>query len=242
MPTIEVNGTTLGYDDTGGDGPAVVFSHALFFDRTMFAAQVARFGRAYRVVTYDHRGQGASARSASLDMDTLAEDLAALIEALDLGPCHLVGHSMGGFVALRLVARRPELLRSAAVLASSADGDDQPVTRQPNVVFGETTVSSRVELVARWRRHFAKLDEWIPDVAEAVARRKAVLGELVGVTVPLLVLSGAEDVVHGPEASQRIADTAANAHHVTVHRAGHSLAVERPNAVNALLAEHFDIA
>jgi len=221
LPTIEVNGTMLAYDDTGGDGPAVVFSHSLFFDRTMFEAQVARFGRAYRVVTYDHRGQGASARSTSLDMDTLAEDAAGLIEALDLGPCHVVGNSMGGFVALRLVARRPELIRSAAVLASSADEE-------------------QAENVQVLLDHARTLDESALAAAEAVVRRKGVLGELVGTTVPLLVLSAAEDQVYGPELSQRIADTASNVQHVTVKRAGNSLAAERPDAVNDLLAIHFE--
>ena len=256
MPTIDVNGTTLGYDDTGGDGPAVVFSHSLFFDRTMFEGQVARFGRAFRVVTYDHRGQGSSARSASVDMDTLAEDAAALIEALGLGPCHFVGNSMGGFVALRLVARRPELVRSAAVLSSSADEEGQvenfqalldharatevPVDALLHIMFGDTTLASRTELRERWRRHFAALDEAVLDAAEAVVQRKGVLGELVGATVPLLVLSGAEDHVYAPELSRRIADTAANAHHVTVKRAGHSLAAERPDAVNDLLTAHFE--
>lgn len=221
MPTIEVNGTMLAYDDTGGDGPAVVFSHSLFFDRTMFEAQVTRFGRAYRVVTYDHRGQGASARSTSVDMDTLAEDAAGLIEALDLGPCHLVGNSMGGFVVMRLVARRPELVRSAAVLASSADE--------------EQAENCQVLL-----DHARTLDESALAAAEAVVRRKGVLGELVGITAPLLVLSAAEDHVYAPELSQRIADTASNAQHVTVKRAGNQLAAERPDAVNDLLATHFE--
>lgn len=241
MPTIDVNGTTLGYDDTGGDGQAVVFSHSLYFDRTMFEAQVARFGRAYRVVTYDHRGQGASARSTSLDMDTLAEDLAALIEALDLGPSHVVGNAMGGFVALRLLARRPELLRSAAVLSSSADEEPEGCVVLPfdAIMFGDTTLAERVALCDRWHRHFAALDRSVLAAAEGVLHRKGVLGELVGATVPLLVLSGAEDHVYAPELSRRIADTAANAHHVTVRRAGNSLAVERPDVVNALLAEHF---
>ena len=221
MPTIDVNGTTLAYDDTGGDGPAVVFSHSLFADRTMFEAQVARFGRAYRVVTYDHRGQGASARSTSVDMDTLAEDAAALIEALDLGPCHVVGNAMGGFVVLRLVARRPELVRSAAVLASSADEE-------------------QAENVQVMLEHARALDESALAAAEAVVERKGVLGELVGATVPMLVLSGAEDHVYAPELSQRIADTAANANHVTVRRAGNSMVAERPDMVNDLLAIHFE--
>ncbi|GAB1508810.1 alpha/beta fold hydrolase [Actinophytocola sp. KF-1] len=257
MPTIDVNGTTLCYDDTGGPGPAVVLSHSLFFDRSMFAAQVAEFGRRYRVVTYDHRGQGASARSPYVDMDTLAGDAAALITALDLGPVHFVGNSMGGFVAVRLAARQPELLRSAVVLSSSADEEGQAenflalleyartagipetVDALAYIMFGDTTLADRIALLQRWRRHFAALDDSILLAAEAVVRREAVLGELVGCTVPMLVLSGAEDHAYGPELSQRIADTAANAQHVTVRGAGHSLAVEQPLVVNDLVAAHF---
>ena len=257
MPTIDVNGTTLGYDDTGGPGPAVLLSHSLFFDRTMFAAQVAEFGRRYRVVTYDHRGQGESARSPVVDMDTLAEDAATLITALDLGPTHVVGNSMGGFVALRLAARHPALLRSAVVLSSSADEENQVENFQPlleyartagipetvdallYIMFGDTTMTERIALRERWRRHFSALHESILTAAEAVVHREAVLGELVGCTVPLLVLSGAEDHAYAPELSRRIADTAANAQHITVRGAGHSLAVERPDVVNDLMAEHF---
>ncbi|TDV52487.1 alpha/beta fold hydrolase [Actinophytocola oryzae] len=242
LPTIEVNGTTLAYDDTGGDGPAVVFSHSLYFDRSMFEAQVARFGRAFRVVTYDHRGQGGSARSSSVDMDTLTEDAAALIEALSLGPAHLVGNAMGGFVVLRLVARHPELVRSAAVLASSADEEPEECTILPldALMFGETTLTERVALRDRWCEHFGALDSSALTAAEGVLSRKGVLDELVDATVPMLVLSADEDNVYPRPHSQRIADTAANTHHVTVKRAGNSLAVERPDAVNALLAEHFD--
>jgi 3-oxoadipate enol-lactonase len=243
LPTIDVNGTTLAYDDTGGDGPAVVFSHALYFDRTMFAAQVARFGRAFRVVTYDHRGQGASAPSTSVDMDTLTEDAAALIEALGLAPCHFVGSALGGFVALRLVARRPELLRSAAVLCSSADEEAEECTALPleALMFGDSTLASRPEVRDRWVEHFTALDRSVLTAAEGVLHRKSVLGELVDARVPLLVLSGDEDTVYGPEWSQRIADTVANAHHVIVRHAGNTLPVERPDVVNAQLAEHFAV-
>ncbi len=257
MPSIDVNGTTLAYKDTGGSGAAVVFSHSLFFDRTMFAEQVERFGRAFRVVTYDHRGQGKSRRSAGLDMDTLAADAAGLVEALDLGPCHFVGNSMGGFVALRLAARRPELLRSAAVLSTSADEEGQlenfqalldharavgvkkTVDALTHIMFGETTLTSGPALRDHWRARVGTRVPAILDAAEAVVHRKGVLGELVGATVPLLVLSGAEDNAYGPELSQRIADTAANATHVRVNDAGHSLAVERPDLVNDHLADHF---
>jgi pimeloyl-ACP methyl ester carboxylesterase len=94
LPTIFVNGTTLAYEDTGGDGPVVVF------DRTTFAAP--RFGRAYRVIGYE-----------GWDLATAV----ALIESVGVAPCHYVG----GRVALQLVGARPDLLRSATVL-SPPDG------------------------------------------------------------------------------------------------------------------------
>lgn len=107
---IAVNGTELHVQDVGPrDAPALLFCHSLFFDADMFAAQVERFSGEYRVVSYDSRGQGRSA-AATLEeqgMDTLAEDAAALIEQLGLAPCHVIGNSMGGFIALRLAARRP---------------------------------------------------------------------------------------------------------------------------------------
>jgi 3-oxoadipate enol-lactonase len=89
MPEVSVNGTRLYYEDHGSpERPALVFGHSLFFDHTMFRHQVERFSADYRVVVYDHRGQGRSAAAPveELDMDTLAADAAALIEALELAP------------------------------------------------------------------------------------------------------------------------------------------------------------
>ena len=87
MPLIDVNGTQINYLDEGPrDAPAIIFSNSMFFDVTMFEKQAAAFADKYRVVRYDHRGQGGSAKEPrnKLDMDTLTDDTAALIEALDL--------------------------------------------------------------------------------------------------------------------------------------------------------------
>ena len=65
-----------------GTGSPIVFSHSLFFDLTMFDHQAAFFGADHHVVRYDHRGQGRSAASGQLDIDTLTGDAAALIESL----------------------------------------------------------------------------------------------------------------------------------------------------------------
>src|SRR5690348_1803715 len=123
MPMLRVNGTELYYGDTGGRGPAILFGHGLFWDSSMFAPQIAALKSRYRCVAYDHRGQGQSADSDQrvIDMDTLFADAVALIVALDLEPVHVCGLSMGGFVAMRLGARRPDLVRSLMLLDTSAD-------------------------------------------------------------------------------------------------------------------------
>ena len=100
MPAAIVNGVELFYEDRGPCGaPSLVLSHSLFFDHRMFEAQLKDFSRTYRVIAYDHRGHGLSANAADgrYDMDTMAADVVALIEHLNLGRVHIVGNSMGGF-------------------------------------------------------------------------------------------------------------------------------------------------
>src|SRR5205823_2727516 len=123
VPMLAVNGVRLYYDDTGGSGEPIVFSHGLLWSGRMFEAQVAALRGRYRCITYDHRGQGRSdvPRARSHDMETVTDDAASLIEALGAAPVHFVGLSMGGFVGMRLAARRPELLRSLVLLETSAD-------------------------------------------------------------------------------------------------------------------------
>ena len=57
MATVQVNGTTLYYEDTGGDGPPIVFSHGLLWNTNLFASQIAVLKKRFRCVAYDHRGE-----------------------------------------------------------------------------------------------------------------------------------------------------------------------------------------
>ncbi len=122
MPTIEIHGAKLYYEEHGSGAETVVFAHGLLFDRRIFEHQVAALSERYRVIAFDFRGHGGSeVTRGGYDMDSLAADAAGLIEALGAAPCHFAGLSMGGFVGLRLAARRPELVASLVVLDSSAD-------------------------------------------------------------------------------------------------------------------------
>ena len=80
MPNINVNGINLFYNDEGPkDAPVLVLSHSLFFDHKMFAHQIEHLSKTIRVVSYDDRDQGQSARSElkSVDMDTHTNDAIA---------------------------------------------------------------------------------------------------------------------------------------------------------------------
>lgn len=261
MRTTPVNGTELAHAEVGPpDGPGVLLSHSLFFDHRMFDGLSARLAEAgYRVVAYDHRNQGASARDERdrLDMDTLAEDAAALIEALELGPCHVVGNSMGGFVALRLAARRPDLLLSVSALGSSAEEEHQLAAFAPlvdhlsahgtgdvldtlaHIMFGDTSLAQRPELCATWRAFMADLPPGIGDSAHGVIHRPRMVEELAGCTVPVLAIEGAEDHAYPPPISGAHIAAATGGRHVTVEAAGHSVALERADVVADHLTAFF---
>jgi 3-oxoadipate enol-lactonase len=113
MPTSEVNGTTLHYERSG-QGPAMLFVHGMCGDADVWADQAGRFNGHYTCVRYDRRGHTRSARGDATISDALhADDTAALIDALDLAPCLLVGSSSGAAIAVDVTLRHGHLLRGA---------------------------------------------------------------------------------------------------------------------------------
>ena len=255
MPTIDVNGTTLFYEDEGPKGaPVLVLSHSLFFDQKMFIHQVEHLTKDFRIVRYDHRDQGQSSNSdlLSVDMETLAEDAAALIETLDLGPCFFAGNSMGGFIALRLAARRPDLIKGCIVLGSSGEleyklaefsplidgiskqGTEPFIDTLMFIMFGDDYLADTSREAERnyWRDYMLKLGPNIARSAHGVIHRKGILEELKGSKVPLLVLAGEQDHAYSVSLSKNIAEAAVHSEMLVVPKAGHSVALEQPEIVN----------
>ncbi len=118
------DGIRLGFDAVGS-GPPVVFTHGWVVGREMWepvAARVARAGAC--AISVDRRGCGRSDRPASgFDLDTLADDLAAVLQALDLRDVTLVAHSVGGAEAVRMLARHgAERVGRLVLVASTTPG------------------------------------------------------------------------------------------------------------------------
>ena len=100
MPKIRINGADIHYEERGSGEETIVFAHGFLFSGRMFNPQVEALADRYRCITYDHRGQGQSeVTKDGYDIDSLTEDARALIEVLDLAPCHFLGLSMGALSA-----------------------------------------------------------------------------------------------------------------------------------------------
>ena len=121
MSTITVkDGATIYYKDWG-TGQPIVFSHGWPLTADDWDGQMLFFGQhGYRVIAHDRRGHGRSSQTwDGNEMDTYADDLAALIEALDLKNAIMVGHSTGGGEVARYLGRHGALRVAKAVLISA---------------------------------------------------------------------------------------------------------------------------
>src|SRR6266536_701439 len=115
MPFQTINNVSPYYETTGGGEPLVMV-HGSWGDHHNWAPVVPLLSQSFQVMTFDRRGHSQSQTgSGQGSFAEDADDLAALIEQLDLAPAHVVGNSGGAVIALRLAAERPDLCRSLVV-------------------------------------------------------------------------------------------------------------------------------
>lgn len=113
---LKRDGVTLAFEEAGSGRPPLLFIHGWTCDRSYFAPQFKHFRRTHRVVSVDLRGHGQSDKpQQDYTMALFAEDLAWLCGQLKLTKPVMIGHSMGGVIALEMAARFPEL--PAAIVA-----------------------------------------------------------------------------------------------------------------------------
>jgi 3-oxoadipate enol-lactonase len=119
---IIANGMTISYEVAGPDAaPWVVFSHSLGCSKAMWQPQFDALAKSYRVLRYDIRGHGASsAPPAPYSLDTMAEDVKALCDVLEIKKCHFVGLSMGGMIGQTFALKYPEMLLSLTLADTSS--------------------------------------------------------------------------------------------------------------------------
>jgi len=264
MPRIYVNQTELYYEEHGQGTETLLFAHGLLWSSRMFADQITFFKDRYRVIAYDHRGQGqSSVAEGGYDMDTLTRDAVALLDALKIDRCHFAGLSMGGFVGLRLASRHPDRVQSLTLIDTSAQAEPEeniPRYRMLNrivkmlgvwavkrpvmkIMFGPSFLQdpNRRSLRKYWEQQLTRNSRSITRAVEGVIEREAVPPEaLANIQCPTLVLVGEEDVATVPAKSEYLTEHIPNAQLRIIPRAGHTSSVEEPEAVCEAMAAFLD--
>jgi non-heme chloroperoxidase len=257
---------SLFYTDYPGNEP-VVFAHAWALNGDMWSYQLTDFLAAgYRCITYDRRGHGRSDRPPTgYHIDTLADDLAAVIEGLDLSGITLVGHSMGAGEVVRYLTRHgtrrvARVVLSGTVTPMLLQAPDNPdgipedaVARVRSVMLSDIgdwmDISGKSEYFYGEHRVSQQLMDWTLNTIAAVPlpiltqtsdtfMRADFRVELTRQTVPTLVLHGTADASMPVDLTAR--KTAAlipDCRLVTIEGAGHGMYLSEATRYNAALLD-----
>jgi len=246
---LNLPGVKLWYVDSGGDGTPVVMLHANTGTVVAWQHQITTFAQAgFRVIAFDRRGWGNSRADASTggQPGSVAEDLEALVQHLQLPAFHLVGIAGGGFVALDYAAWRPERLRKLVVAASNGQFQEpamqafyeriavpgltgQPALR-PYLEVGVSYRAEDPEGLARFvqMEHAARQ----PDAPAQPMRTPNTFAKVAAISAHTLIITGGADLLAPPALMHFWASHLPSATFVNVPDAGHSINWERPQEFN----------
>ena len=253
-----VRGIEMAYSEAGR-GTSIVLLHGFPFNRSMWDEQVEALSARYRVVAPDLRGHGeTSVTGEPATMEEMAQDVAALMDALEIKRAVVGGLSMGGYVALAFQRRFSYRVR-ALVLADTRptpDTEEARRTREESAqkalnegmeaiadamlpkLLAPATLASKPEIVARIRRMMTTTK---PAGAAAALRGMAVRRDqtdmLARVLAPALVIVGSEDAITPPSDAELLHHEIRGSRLVRIEGAGHVSNIEQPASFNRALTD-----
>lgn len=225
--------------DPGGGAPAVVLVHGLAVSHRYLTPLALTLAATHPVYAPDLPGFGLTEHpGVAYDVPRHAAHLAAWLEAYRLGPVCLVGHSFGAEVAARLVARHPDLVDALVLAGPTSD----PAARTRRAQLGRWLVDALRE--AKLQTPILLRDVWDARPWRVLATlsrsvRNAIETDLVGITVPALVLTGERDPIVPAAWRAQAATLLPRGRAVAVPAAAHNVATTAPgpvaDAIRALL-------
>ncbi|MCA6108421.1 alpha/beta fold hydrolase [Bradyrhizobium cenepequi] len=253
MPYADVNGQRLYYEDTGGSGQAIVFSHGLLLDGTMFSPQVTAFRDRYRCIVWDERGHGKTATETlpSFSYYDSANDLSALLSFLGIDSAILVGVSQGAFLGMRCALRHPERVRAQVLIGAQAGIDDPKTLAGYRALLDAWIAGKLPEEIAATVEHIlfgpgwpgaaAWKEKWramtAPNLSAAMdtlASRDDITDKISSIGVPTLIVHGDIDAAIPLARAQAMKDAIPNAELIVI-AGGHSVNMTNPDPVNAAI-------
>ncbi len=254
----------LAYDDRGSGDPVLFIAGRGGAGRTWHLHQVPEFLRAgYRTITFDNRGIGATEQAADFGIEQMVADTAALIEKLDAAPARIVSVSMGSFIAQELMLARPELVRSAVLMATRARHDR---TREFFNTAERELALSGIELPPSYDAKLRLLESFSPKTLNDDAAVRDWIDMFTmwpvkptpglhaqtevrphgnrlpayrSITTPVLVIGFGDDIALPPHLGREVADALPNGRYREIPDAGHLGFIEKPQVVNAAALKFF---
>lgn len=262
---VDRAGCRLAYDRRGS-GPAVLFVQGVGVHGDGWLPQVEVLSDHFTCLTFDNRGMGRSVpANGPITVAGMAADALAVLDAAGVSGAHVVGHSLGGLVAVYLALAVPNRVRSLTLMCTFASGRDAaPLTFRMMWAGLRSRVGTR-----RMRRHgFLKLvmpppaptgagaDAMAEELAPLFGHDLADQPPIVGIQlramraadatgrlgaladIPTLVMSAAHDPIAPPRVGRALANGIPGSRYVEFADASHGLPIRSAGKVNALLAEH----
>ena len=250
MPLTITENTSIDYD-VNGEGPSLLLIGGLGFGRWGWFKQVPAFSRHFRTITFDVRGE----RRLENGVGDLVDDVVSLLDHLGVKKAHVLGTSLGGFVAQELALVRPDLV-DRLVLVCTSYGGRGPASMSPGALAdmmgwgsfspeeatrkaleAATSASYRAEhgdefeQIVSWRLADSPSTATYYEQARAGARFD-LSGAVEHITSPTLVIHGAEDRYVPPANAAALAESIPGARLRVLDHAGHLVFIERFAEVN----------
>lgn len=256
MPKAVVNGINLYYEISGPKGaPVLVLSNGIMMSTASWAFQKAALEQHLQVLLYDCRGMWQSDHPAGpYSMQIHADDLAGLLDALEIEQAHIAGISYGAEISMVFALTYPEktssliiidgvseihpLLRAQTYpwLMAAERNDPELLLRTSYFLnFGEDWIISNQAFIESSVERFAQLDMKALTYLMQAFYELDITEQLSKILKPTLVISGDEDLIKGPAYAKIISDQIPGSELVLIPGAGHAVCLEKPAILNTLL-------
>ncbi|MDN3358647.1 alpha/beta hydrolase [Actinomadura sp. DC4] len=258
MAVVRINGVNLSFDDYGSGEPVVLVTGTGAPGRVWRTHQVPALRAAgYRPITVDNRGiPPTDTGPEGFTLHDMVADTAGLIEHLGIGPCRIVGFSLGAMVVQELLLARPDLVRRAVLMATRGRSDALAVAMsdaeiemcasgiKPPPRYTAFTHAMQ-SLSPRTLADEQRLRDWLDILELSAIDLSSVPGQLGleripdrltaygEIRCPCLVIGFADDLIVRPELCRELAGAIPGGRYQEIAGCGHYGYLEEPDAVNA---------
>lgn len=258
MNRIKVLGVNV--NDYGGEGTPLLFIHSFPLSSRIWDKQVKHFRNKHRVITYDIRGLGESRTEDNVyTMEKLVNDLFHILNHLKIQKVNAVGLSMGGYILLRAVLKDMERFESIILINTKTDKDEDEIILKRSSAVIKIKSGGREAYLNKLMPYLTNSnsngidsivkeiigynsDEGICGNLLALSTRTSTTGSINEIKIPLLLISGSEDLINPAEEMNKLFNEVKKNRlkktltvSYNIQNSGHLCNLEKPEEFNNIL-------